>query len=263
MTYEPREFARVGAAVLLASAIAWILLLLDSGGMTLIAHCHAAESGAMPAHASLRMLLAMNPPASLATGWAVMLVAMMSPALIAPICHIRLRSFTHRRGRSVSLFVSAYAATWMAFGCVLLAVELAASWLAPRSYLPLAGVAVATLVWQVSPFKQRCLNACHAHTELAAFGAAADFAALRFGLAHGIWCAGSCWALMLLPLLLSRGHLLAMAAVTILILSERLEPPMAPRWRWRGLSRAAHMALAQARIRLQSTRPAPAPSLQR
>jgi predicted metal-binding membrane protein len=254
VTYEPRKFGRVRNAALLASAIAWVLLLFDSGGTALVAHCLTA-AGATPRPASFQMLLAMNPPAALAIGWAVMLVAMMAPVLIAPICHIHLRSFTSRRTRSAALFVSAYAAVWMALGCGLLTISLAAAWFAPQSYLPAAGAAIVALVWQASPIKQRCLNACNAHKELAAFGVAADYSAVRFGLTHAVWCAGSCWVLMLFPILLFRGHLPAMAVVTILISSERLDPPMVARWRWRGLSRVSRIAIAQARIRLQSVNP--------
>jgi len=202
---ELRDLARVRNAVLLLSSVAWIVLLVDPGSITRLAHCPTVDSGGMPPPGSFRMLLAINPPASLAAGWAVMLVAMMSPVLIAPICHIRLRSFAHRRVRSVVLFVSAYSAVWMVVGCVLFAIELAVKAYTPQSSLPLSIVAIVALVWQLSPGKQRCLNACHSHTELAAFGASADFAALRFGLAHGIWCAASCAALMLLPMLSSRG----------------------------------------------------------
>jgi len=213
----------------------------------------------MPLPASFQMLLAMNPPASLAAGWALMLVAMMSPVLIAPIRHIRLRSFTHRRARSIVLFVAGYAAIWIALGVVLLAIELAVELFAPQSYLPAAGVVLIALVWQFSPIKQRCLNRCHAHTELAAFGAAADFDALRFGTTHGIWCAGSCWALMLFPMLLPQGHVVAMATVAVLIFSERLEQPRPPCWCWRGLGKVIRIVIAQARIRLHALRLGPAP----
>jgi predicted metal-binding membrane protein len=260
MSNELRELARVRNSVLLLSAAAWTLLLLDPGGITRVAHCPAMDSGGMPASGSFRMVLAMNPPAFLAASWAVMLAAMMSPVLIAPVCHIRLRSFAYRRARSVAMFATAYSAIWMTLGCVLLAIELAVRMYTPQSNLPLVVVAIIALVWQVSPGKQRCLNACHAHTELAAFGASADFAVLRFGLSHGMWCAASCGALMLLPMLSSRGHLIAMAAVAILIVSERLEPPMTPCWRWRGLGKVTRMALAQARIHLRTARFTPAES---
>lgn len=258
-TYDARELARVRNCVLLLSAITWMVLLVEPGSMRMFAHCPATKSGAMPLPALLQMLLAMNPPASLAAGWALMLVAMMSPVLIQPVCHIRRRSFTHRRARAIALFVAGYAAIWMALGGVLLGMDLAVRLLAPQSYLPAAGVVLIALVWQFSPIKQRCLNRCHAHTELAAFGAAADFDALRFGVTHGIWCAGSCWALMLFPMLLPLGHVAAMAAVAVLIFGERLEPPRPPGWRWRGLGKAIRIVVVQARIRLHARRSGPAP----
>lgn len=248
MIYDPRELARVRNPVLLVSAAAWIWLLVDPGGLMMQAHC-AAHPGGLQA-TSLSKLLAMNPPMSLAAGWGLMLVAMMSPALILPIAHVRLRSFKRRRARATALFVAGYAAVWMAAGSVLLAGILAARGLAPDSYLPAAGVTLLAIVWQVSPVKQRCLNRCHAHTELAAFGVAADLGALRFGVSHGVWCAASCWALMLAPMLLPRGHVAAMAIVAVLTFSERLEHPRPPRWRWRGLGKVSRIVAAQARIRL-------------
>ena len=245
MLSDARELARVRNPVLLLSAVTWILLLVEPGGMGVHAHLHGAGAGAMPLGASFRMLLAMNPPASLAAGWFVMLVAMMSPALIPPIRHVRQRSFVRRRARSVLLFVAAYGTVWMLAGGVVLAIELAVKLFAPQSYWPAAAVLLIALLWQFSPVKQRCLNRCHAHTELAAFGTAADLDALRFGLTHGLWCAASCWALMLFPMLLPRGHFVAMAAVAFLILAERLERPMSPAWRWRGLGSVKRILTAR------------------
>jgi predicted metal-binding membrane protein len=207
------------------------------------------ESGTPPA--SLDLLLAHNSPASLAVGWALMLAAMMTPVLIAPVRHIRDRSFAHRRARAIALFVAGYAAVWMAAGVMLLALAQAVRLVAPESFVPLALVTTIALIWQFSPFKQRCLNRGHAHPELAAFGRAADIDALRFGWTHGVWCVGSCWALMLLPLLVSRGHVAAMAAVTLWLFAERLDRPMPPCWRLRGPGKAARIAVAQARMRLQ------------
>jgi predicted metal-binding membrane protein len=259
MTYDARELARVRNPVLLVSAVTWILLLVEPGSMGRFAHCPATTSGAMPLSASFQILLAISEAASLMVSWALMLVAMMSPVVISPVCHIRLRSFTHRRARSTVLFVTSYAAIWTALGGVLLAIELAAMLFAPQSYLPAAGVVLIALVWQFSPIKQRCLNRCYAHTELSAFGAAADFDALRFGMTHGIWCVGSCWALMLFPMLLPRGHVFAMATVAILINSERLEQPRPACWRWRGLGKAVRIVVAQTQTRLHALRAGPGP----
>ncbi len=144
----------------------------------------------------------------------------MSPVLISPVRHIRMSSFTHRRARSIILFVTGYAAIWLALGSVLIAIEVEIEQFASQSHLPAAGAILIALVWQFSPIKQRCLNRCHAVSELAVFGVAADFDAFRFGVTHGIWCAGSCWALMLLPMLLPQGHVVAMASVGALIFSE-------------------------------------------
>jgi predicted metal-binding membrane protein len=238
MTYEAREFARVRYSVLLLTAATWVLLIAQPHGMAGHAHLHAGNSVAVQVHAA---------------GWALMLVAMMAPLLIPSIQYVRQRSFKHRRARAVALFVAGYGALWMAAGAVVLAIETTVKLLAPMSFLPAAGVALIAVVWQFSPIKQRALNHCHLHTELAAFGATADLALLRFGLTHGVWCVVSCWALMLFPMLLPSGRVAAMAAVAFLVFTERLDRPMPPSWRFRGLASVKRMVVARARI--QSTDP--------
>lgn len=248
MSDQGRELARVRNTVLLIGATAWILLLAMPGSLM---HCAVSTSGSLPP--SLRMLLAMNPPDSLAAGWVLMLVAMMGPVLIPSILHVWLQSFKYRRARSVGLFIAGYAAIWLAIGVVIVGIELAAALLAQQSHVLVAG-AVAALVWQFSPMKQRCLNRGHGHTALAVFGFAADRDALRFGVTHGVWCVGSCWALMLFPMLLSQGHVAAMVAVSFLIFSERLDRPVRPRWGWRLSGKLMRIIFAQTRIRLNSPR---------
>jgi predicted metal-binding membrane protein len=251
LIYDAREFARVRNPLLLVTAASWVLLLAGQSGMFMLSHCPASGRQTIPFSASLQLLLAMNPPASLAAGWVLMLVAMMSPVIIPPLYYIRLRSFANRRARSTVLFLAGYAGTWMAVGGVLLAIELAVNLAAPQSYLPAATVALIAVVWQFSPVKQRCLNRCCAYPVLAAFGGAADFGALRFGLTHGAWCASSCWALMLVPMLLPWGDVLGMAIAALLVFCERLEEPGRPRWRWRGPARALRILYMQTQIRLQ------------
>lgn len=248
MTISTRERARVNILVLLISAIAWAVLLVNAGSTATLSHCPVTDSGASPV--SFRALLEMNPLSSLTAGWALMLVAMMAPTLIAPIHHVRERSFKRRRARSVALFAVGYAAIWAAAGGVLIAAVLTLNLLAPQSYLPAAGAGVIALVWQCSPVKQRCLNRGHNHSELAAFGVAADLGALRFGGTHGVWCVGSCWALMLLPMLLPQGHFAAMAVVSYVMASERLEGPRPLGWHLRFPGKLMRIAVAQTRIRL-------------
>ena len=248
MTMTSRGRARVSVPILLVSAVTWVMLLINPGSIMTVAHCPVTDSGA--SMVSLRMLLEMNPISSLMAGWAMMLVAMMSPTLIAPLRHILDRCFKRRSLRSVTFFVVGYAAIWMAAGAGLIAVMLIVNMLAPQSYLAAVVVGIIALVWQCSPLKQRCLNRCHNHGELAAFGMAADLGTLRFGITHGVWCVGSCWLLMLLPMLLGQGHSAAMAVVTFVITSERLDRPRPLNWRLRVPSRLMRIVVAQARIRL-------------
>jgi predicted metal-binding membrane protein len=248
MILSSRERARINIPILLVSVLSWMVLVVNPRSIMTLAHCPITDSGA--SSASFRMLLTMNPLSSLIAGWAVMLVAMMSPTLIAPIGHIVKRSFKHRRLWSVALFTLGYAAIWLAAGGVLLAVRLMLSLLVPLSFAPAIVVGIVVFVWQCSPFKQRCLNRNHNHRELAAFGFAADLDVLRFGVIHGLWCVGSCWALMLFPMLLPEGHLVAMALVTFLMISERLEQPRRLSWGLRLRGKLMRIVVAQTRIRL-------------
>jgi predicted metal-binding membrane protein len=230
MIYNAQEWARLRNAVLAVSLIAWTVILLEPRASS----CCSANGAGM----SWRMWMAANPPGALAMDWTLMLVAMMAPMLVAPLYHIRLSSFARRRLCSMALFVAGYGALWMAAGVVIVAVQLAATWFMPQSYLPATIVGFIAVVWQASPFKQRCLNRCHNHRPLAAFGIAANLDALRFGLENGLWCTSSCWAAMLFPMLLAQGHFIAMIAVSVLMFCERLDPPRTPTWQWRGFGTA-------------------------
>jgi predicted metal-binding membrane protein len=234
----------------LASLIAWSVLALKGSVLTLPAFCSAETLWLAPLSASFNLALVFYSPAQLASGWALMVAAMMSPLLVAPLRHVCHRSFAKRRARATLLFVAGYLAVWMIAGVGLQAMALAARWAvsAPLVCFGLAGAA-ATL-WQVSPAKQWCLNRCHRQPHLAAFGIAADRDALDYGLTNGASCAGSCWALMLLPLLAGHAHVLALIAITLFVFAERLESPVPLSWRWRGPGKAMRIISVQARIRL-------------
>jgi predicted metal-binding membrane protein len=236
MTPAARERAQVRTPMLFMSAAAWILLLLQPAGGALASHCSPAVLGTSLSAAAF---------AKLAPGWALMLAAMMLPLLIAPVRHIRDRSLARRRARAIGLFLAAYAGVWMAAGAVLISLSMAVRSVVPASSAAIAFGILIALAWESSPAKQRCVNRGHAHRELAAFGRAADLDALRFGLAHALWCVGSCWAVMFLPLLFLRGHLAAMAAVSLWLFARHLDRPTPPRWRFRGPAKALRLALAQ------------------
>src|SRR5262249_37545275 len=205
----------------------------------LVALCSGGELWTGPESASLEKIAAQ---------WALMVAAMMAPLLVAPLRHVHDRSFARRRARAMLMFVAGYAAMWMMAG---VALQVLAFGLGQATFTSLLGLGVAAALaigWQVSPAKQWCLNRCHRRPQLAAFGAAADRDAVAFGLANGASCAGACWALMLLPLLVGHGNVLAMIAVALFVLGERLEAPAPPAWRWRGTGKAVRIIPAQARV---------------
>jgi predicted metal-binding membrane protein len=188
-----------------------------------------------------------------AEDWLLMLAAMMAPVLIRPIQFVRATSLTRRRTRSTLLLVAGYTAVWMFAGALMLLLAAALESSGLSAYVRVAVVFLIALAWQCSPAKQACLNRCHAVSALAAFGRAADTDALIFGTAQGVWCFGSCWAWMLLPLLLPAGHIVAMAAATVLIFCERLDDPAPVSWKWRGLGRARRIVAGRMRFRLRAS----------
>jgi predicted metal-binding membrane protein len=235
------------------SAAAWAVLAMDAGGLALPLICASGTMWVLPSAASFDLALALNPFASLAKGWMMMLGAMMGPLLIAPVRHVRDRSFARRRVRAIALFIIGYAASWGLAGIALLALALAVRLAVPGSLLPSMLVLLIAIAWQMSPAKQSCLNRCDAQPTLSAFGIAADLDALRFGATHGAWCVGSCWALMLLPLLVSHDHLAAMAAVALWVFAERLNEPLPPRWCWRWPGKAVRIAVMHAQLAIVGT----------
>ncbi len=224
--------------------IAWALLLFGGSAFSLPAFCPAQAWSTVPLSVSFDLALQFNSPAQLATGWALMVVAMMLPLAIAPLWHVRERSFAARRGRSTALFVAGFVAIWMAAGIILQTVALLARWAVPMPLACLGVAIIAALLWQVSPAKQWCLNRCHQRPPLAAFGRSADLDAFRFGARNGMACVGACWALMLPMLLIGRGQLPAMIVVTLFSLAESLEDPAPLAWRWRGGAKALRIAVA-------------------
>lgn len=75
--------------------------------------------------------------------------------------------------------------------------------------------------------KRTSLRLCHAHPVLAAFGPKAEGDPLRFGATHGIWCVGSCWGIMLVPLLAPGFlHVATMVLATFVAVVERKRVPV-------------------------------------
>jgi predicted metal-binding membrane protein len=244
MTPAALERSRVRVPIVLASAAGWTAIASSSADTALHAQC-ATVPDDVSATIAAGILLPYAQPGAFAATWCLMTVAMMLPLMTSPISHVRDRSFRHRRSRAIGLFLAGYGAVWMLAGFVLLPLARAVRMASADSFVPATVFGLTVVLWQASPMKQTCLNRGHGHPELVAFGWAADVDVLRFGGSHGVWCVGSCWALMLVPILLSRGHVVAMAAVSLWFLAERLERPTPPRWELRGPVKGVRIAIAR------------------
>jgi len=168
--------------------------------------------------------------------WAVMMVAMMLPSA-SPMILIFDRVQEKRRsdGRqqvSVLAFIGGYFLVWTGFslfatilnwglhtGGVLSSMMGHAPPLLGGVLLIFAGL------YQWTPQKHACLDHCRspigflmAHWHDGGFGAA------RMGLHHGIYCLGCCWMLMLLLFVLGVMNLPWVAALTVVVLVEKVLP---------------------------------------
>lgn len=250
MTPEARQRRRTRTPVLAVSAVAWAAML-PMQGLALGSDRAGAEMSMAPTLASPGSVL------PVLVAWVVMTTAMMGPLLVPALRHVQVRSLPSRRRRSTVLLVVAWAATWATGGLVLLSIEAAVRRAMPDGSAPVVLALGAALLWQASPLKQRCLNRHHRHPPVAAFGRTADRQVLLLGGSQAVWCFGSCWALMLLTLLVPTGQLPVMVAVALWVWAERFDAPVRPTWRLRPPVTAARLVAGTVRTRRQPAWPVP------
>lgn len=248
MELSHRTRLLIGVTIFGISILTWILLLFNPGEIMTIEHCHVSASG--PSAMSLQMMLEMNPFSSQLFGWLLMVIAMMLPKLTMPVQHIYQQSLRRYRFLNATVFVLGYIFVWMFAGVFMTALIMGFNLIFPMSFIPGFIVFFVAVIWQFSPIKQRFLNLSHDHRPIASFGVTAFKDSFLFGVAHGRWCVGSGWALMLFPMLLPEGHNLAMIIVTFLMVGEHYEHPRMPRWEIKYRNRLLKIFIAQTRIKL-------------
>jgi len=162
--------------------------------------------------------------------WAAMMTAMMYPA-IAPIVRLYGRAKAQGRIAPLLAFLAGYTVLWAALG-----VPGYVGWRALMDPIaqgrPWAGrlagvVLIAAAVWQITPVKFLCLGHCRSpKTCFLRFGrsVARPVDAFYRGVAHGLYCLGSCWALMAVLVAVGTMNLGWMAALALLILLEKNAP---------------------------------------
>jgi predicted metal-binding membrane protein len=176
---------------------------------------------------------AMRPPA-LAVAlflvtWTVMMAAMMLPSIVPFTIGVSrlLRARGTRRGRLAALTFS-YFLIWVATGVgaylVLRGFELVAGNAETRARTG-AIVLLTAGAYQLTPLKRVCLRHCRSPVLLVVqHGQAAlrsRFGAARAGLAHGGYCLGCCWALMVVLLAAGVMSLVWMSVIAAIVATEK------------------------------------------
>lgn len=168
--------------------------------------------------------------------WVVMMAGMMlpsaAPTLLLYAGVIRKSPEGGRVQAHVYAFAGGYLLIWTAFSLaatvlqrvlaqtLLLSpmMEIRAGWFA-SALLIIAGI------YQFTPFKRTCLESCRSPAAFIAQhwqrGVTGGF---RLGVAHGLYCLGCCWALMMLLFVGGVMNLWWIAALTIFVLVEKVAP---------------------------------------
>ena len=100
-------------------------------------------------------------------------------------------------------------------------------WLAEHPQLILAATLLAAGLWQFSPLRDRCLDECRSPLGFVMNrwrGNAPEREALSMGIAHGAFCVGCCWSLMLVMFAVGLGSVTAMIGLGALTAVEKNLP---------------------------------------
>jgi predicted metal-binding membrane protein len=219
-----------------------LIVFLVAGGLTLSSARMMGGNMPMPGGWTMGMAWMRMPGQSwfgagamFAGMWLAMMVTMMLPSSL-PMLLLYRRVVRHRRAPRTDMLVwlmaSAYFVVWTLFGVIAYVAGVGIADAAMRSAsvshaIPAAaGVALVVAgAYQLTTWKSACLKHCRDPLELVAshlHGGWRD--AVRIGLHHGLFCAGCCWALMLMQLVLGVMNLWAMVLVASVIALEKLTP---------------------------------------
>jgi predicted metal-binding membrane protein len=169
-------------------------------------------------------LLLLQPLRAVITAWWLMLTAMMAPLLAQPVRHIIDRVGRATRAPVIVMFMLGYALPWSLFGLLAGWVVLAAHVFLRTPGLEFGSGLGVAIAWHLSPWRRYALARCHGVSRLSGFGVRAWFDGAAYGVGAGLWCMAACWGWMIAALLAGSWHWLAMVAVTLGLLAERIGP---------------------------------------
>jgi len=210
----PRRDQAILAGLLVALAVsAWLALWLwGSSPYGRYLH-HEGGAGPLPLEASL-----------FAAGWVLMIVAMMLPSSLPLVLTFGALVRRRRRpGMLVALVLAGYLAVWGAFGLAAWVLDRgihaavdSLPWLAAHPQLILGATLLAAGLWQFSPLRDKCLDECRSPLGFVLNrwrGVSERAEAFAMGIAHGAFCIGCCWSLMLVMFGVGLANVTAMLAL--------------------------------------------------
>src|SRR5690242_3297608 len=213
-----RDRAILGAALLGLCGVAWLTLAAWAGSPYAAYLGHdAGPSAPIPLEALL-----------FTAGWVLMILAMMLPSSIPLV--VTFGALVRRRPQPavlVGLVLAGYLVAWGSFGLAAWVLDRGIHaavdtlpWLASHTRVILATTLAVAGLWQFSPLRDRCLDECRTPLGFVIArwrGTSPRREALAMGVAHGVFCIGCCWSLMLVMFgvgVASVALMLALGAVT-------------------------------------------------
>lgn len=162
--------------------------------------------------------------------WLAMTLAMMTPTVLTWL--LAFASFADRKAGAIAAFAAGYFAAWLGYSAVGAGLQLTvhnSGLLDPSGIIPAklgASVLFGAGIVHLTPLTKSCLRHCRNPLTylLQRWNGAGPPSSLRIGLAHGAYCIGCCWALMLTGFAMGLMNLAWMAALTIVICVEKLAP---------------------------------------
>ncbi len=169
--------------------------------------------------------------------WTAMMTGMMlpsaAPALLIYGMVVRRSDDAADAPLRVHVFAGGYLLVWTAFSAAatiaqrgLAELGVLSPMMETRGRRVSAALLVLAGLYQLTPVKRACLRACQSPAAfIATHWRRGRAGALRLGLAHGWYCLGCCWALMLLLFVGGVMNLAVILGLTAFLLVEKLMPP--------------------------------------
>jgi predicted metal-binding membrane protein len=207
--------------LLIVTAWGLLLLVFSTGSSWLIDHDYLLKEGRLSWIAALGLFL---------LSWQVMTLAMMLPSTLLTVAQLGLIA----RGRNPLwvlqlAFIVGYSLIWTLFACIVFVGDTPLHqlinnwwWLYTHSWLIGAGLLLLAGLFQLSVIKRSSLQRCKNQSNHCAGGSSPGIRAhYHRGLRYGLFCLGSCGAIMLVMFGIGMKNLFWMTGLTAIILAEK------------------------------------------